>query len=61
MSGTLEFIAKRFMANDVDLLGLDKSPVGTLMLGDCGRSDREMQNGSGREIRTTHETHLLQF
>ena len=49
MSGTLEFITKRLMANDVDLLGLDKSPVGTLTLGDCGRSDREMRNGSGRE------------
>jgi hypothetical protein len=44
------------MANDVDLLGLDKSPVGALMLGDCGRSDREMRNGSGREIRATHES-----
>jgi hypothetical protein len=30
------------MANDVDLLGLDKSPVSTLMLRDCGRSDRLM-------------------
>ena len=38
------------------LLGLDKSPVGALMLGDCGRSDREMRNGSGREIRATHES-----
>jgi hypothetical protein len=56
MSGTLEFIAKRFMANDVDLLGLDKSPIGTLTLGDCGRSDRDMQNGSGREFRATHES-----
>jgi hypothetical protein len=50
MSGTLEFITKRLMANDVDLLGLDKSPVSTLMLGDCGRSDRDIRNGSGREI-----------
>src|SRR6266568_121108 len=56
MSGTLEFITKRLMANDVDLLGLDKSPVGTLMLGDCGRSDREMRNGSGREIQASHES-----
>src|SRR5262245_58485111 len=56
MSGTLEFIAKRLMANDVDLLGLDKAPVGTLMVDDCGRSDREMRNGSGREIRATHES-----
>jgi hypothetical protein len=56
MSGTLEFIAKRLMANDVDLLGLDKAPVGTLMVDDCGRIDREMRNGSGREIRATHES-----
>jgi hypothetical protein len=56
MSGTLEFVTERLMANDVDLLGLDKSPVGALMLGDCGRSDREMRNGSGREIRATHES-----
>jgi hypothetical protein len=53
MSGTLEFITERLMANDVDLLGLDKSPVSTLMLGDCGRGDREMRNGSGR---VTHES-----
>jgi hypothetical protein len=44
------------MANDVDLLGLDKAPVGTLMVDDCGRIDREMRNGSGREIRATHES-----
>src|SRR5262245_43373440 len=56
MAGTLEFITKRLMANDVDLLGLDKSPVGTLMLGDCGRSDREMRNGSGRDIQVSHES-----
>src|SRR5262245_6174910 len=56
MSRTLEFITKRFMANDVDLLGLDKSPVGTVILGDCGRSDCEIGNGSGRDIRASHES-----
>jgi hypothetical protein len=50
MSGTLEFITERLMANDVDLFGSDKSPVSTLILGDCGRSDRETRNGSGRDI-----------
>jgi hypothetical protein len=44
------------MADDVDLFGSDKPPVSTLILGDCGRSDREMRNGSGREIRANHES-----
>src|SRR6266516_1599096 len=56
MAGTLEFITKRLMANDVDLLGLDKSPVSTLILGACGRSDREIRNGSGRDIQVSHES-----
>src|SRR6266481_9698681 len=56
MSGTLEFITKWLMANDVDLLGLDEAPVSTLMLGDCGRSDREIRNGSGRDIQVSHES-----
>src|SRR5262245_13541206 len=56
MSGTLEFITKWLMANDVDLLSLDESPVGALMLGDCGRSDRKMRNGSGRDIQVSHES-----
>src|SRR5262245_29931329 len=56
MSGTLEFVTERLMANDVDLLGLYESPVSTLMLGDCGRSDREMRNGSGRGIQVSHES-----
>src|SRR5262249_16349012 len=56
MSGTLEFIIERLMANDVDLFGSDKSPVGTLMLGDSGRSERETRNGSGRNIQASHDS-----
>src|SRR5262249_8150415 len=56
MSGTFEFITERLMANDVDLFGSDKSPVGALILGDCGRSDRETRNGSGRDTQVSHES-----
>src|SRR5262249_38101414 len=56
MSGPFEFVIERFMSNQLDLFDLDQSPIGSLTLDDCGRSDRDMRHLRRRVAEAAHSS-----